>query len=128
MANAKYPKFLESLLGGTAWDLTDGSLKMALIDTADYTYNAAHDFWDDASAGLVGTAVALTGVTVTNGKFTADNPTFTSVAGDQFEAVIAYYDTGTPGTSPLVAYWDGISVTPDGGNVVVTIPADAFSL
>lgn len=53
MANAIYPKWKELALGlgiGVGTKPT-GTLKMALIDTADYTYSASHDFWDDAAAG-----------------------------------------------------------------------------
>jgi len=133
MANAVYPKFLENLLSGTAYDLTDGSLKMVLVDLDNYTYDAAHDFLDDVSAGArVATSGALQNVTVTSGKFNADNITLSSVpANDSVEAVILYYDNGSgaEASSPLIAYWDnGISVTPDGNNIIITIPTDAFTI
>lgn len=125
MANAIYPKFKEALLDGSAnIDLNDGTVKVALVDLADYTYNAAHDFWDDASAGSVGTPQTIANTTVTNGLFDGDDVTFSSVTGDPCEALIIFIDTGTPGTSRLVAYIDtgvtGLPVTPNSGNIGIT--------
>jgi hypothetical protein len=33
--------------------------------------------------------------------------------------MVIFVDTGVASTSPLVAYIDGLSVTPNGGNIVV---------
>jgi hypothetical protein len=58
--------------------------------------------------------------------------TFTAVTGDVSEAVILYKDTGVAATSPLIAYIDtatGLPVTPNGGDITVTVPASGwFSL
>ena len=126
MANAVYPKYKELLLGTqTASSLTAGTVKVALIDTADYTYNAAHDFYDDVSAGVVGTPQTIGSVTVTNGLFDGADVTFSSVTGDPCEALVIYIDTaGAAGTDPLVAYIDtgvtGLPVTPNGGDITIT--------
>lgn len=126
MANAVYPKYKELLLGTqTASSLTAGTVKVALIDTADYTYNAAHDFYDDVSAGVVGTPQTIGSVTVTNGLFDGADVTFSAVTGDPCEALIIYIDTaGAAGTDPLVAYIDtgvtGLPVTPNGGDITIT--------
>lgn len=131
MANALYPKFKELLLNpgtlgstsGTAVDLNDDTIKVALVDTGTYTYNSAHDFYDDVSAGVVGTPQTLASKTVTNGTFDAGDTTFTSVSGSSVEALVIYKDTGTASTSPLIAYIDtvssGLPVTPNGGNITV---------
>lgn len=125
MANVVYPKYKQALLDGSAnIDVNDGTVKVALIDTGLYTYNSAHDFYDDVSAGVVGTPVALANTTVTNGLFDADNVTFTSVSGNSVEALIIYIDTGVAATSTLVAYLDtgvtGLPVTPNGGDIIVS--------
>jgi hypothetical protein len=125
MANAIYPKYKELLIGtGTAASLSSGTVKVALIDTGTYTYNSAHDFYDDVVAGVVGTPVTLTTKTVTNGVFDADDVTFTSVSGATCEAVIIYVDTGgANSTDPIVAFLDtnitGLPVTPNGGNITI---------
>jgi hypothetical protein len=55
MANAIYPKYKQALLTGDSnIDIESGTVKVALVDTGTYTYNAAHDFYDDVSAGVVG--------------------------------------------------------------------------
>jgi len=126
MANAVYPKYKELLLGTqTASSLTAGTVKVALIDTADYTYNTAHDFYDDVSAGVVGTPQTIGSVTVTNGLFDGADVTFSAVTGDPCEALVIYIDTaGAAGTDPLVAYIDtgvtGLPVTPNGGDITIT--------
>ena len=117
-----YPIGKKGLLDGTI-DLLDDTIKAALIDTAVYTYSAAHDFYDDLSAGVVGTPVALTNKTTTAGVFDADPTVILSVTGDSCEAIGIYKDTGTPTTSPLIAYIDsgtGLPVTPDGNNITLT--------
>lgn len=128
MANALYTSFKVLLLKGDI-DLENDTIKIALIDLADYTFSAAHDFWDDAIAGLVGTPVTLGSKTFTGGVFDAADPTFLSVTGDQSEALIIFKDTGTPATSPLIAYFDtatGLPVTPNGGNIGVQFNASGI--
>lgn len=125
MANAIYPKFKEALLdGSTNIDLNDGTVKVALVDTGTYTYNAAHDFYDDVSSAVVGTPQTIANTTVTSGVFDGDNVTYTTVTGNTVEALVIYIDTGTASTSRLVAYIDssvtGLPVTPNGGDISIT--------
>lgn len=131
MANAVYPKFKEALLDDLSnIDLNDATVKVALIDLADYTYSSAHDFYDDVSAAVVGTPQTITNTTVTNGLFDGDNVTFTAVSGDPCEAFIIYIDTGVAGTSRLVSFHDtgvtGLPVTPNGGNITITFNASGI--
>lgn len=124
MANAIYPIYKQALLdAGANVDVNDGTVKVALVDTGTYTYSAAHDFYDDVS-GVVGTPQTIANTTVTNGLFDGDDVTFTAVSGATVEALIIYIDTGTPGTSRLVAYIDtsvtGLPVTPNGGDITIT--------
>lgn len=124
MANAIYPKYKEALLDGLAnIDINDGTVKVALIDTGVYTYNAAHDFYDDVT-GVVGTPQTIANTTVTDGLFDGDNVTYTAVTGNSVEALIIYIDTGSAATSRLVAYIDtsvtGLPVTPNGGDISIT--------
>jgi len=123
MANAIYPKYKEALLDAAAnVDINDGTVKVALVDTGTYTYNSAHEFLTDLS-GVVGTAQTIGNTTVTNGVFDGDNVTYTAVTGNSVEALVIYVDTGTAGTSRLVAYIDtsvtGLPVTPNGGDITI---------
>lgn len=128
-ASAVYPKWKESLLQGTAGTSLTGTVKCALIDSADYTYSAAHDFWDDAVAGLVGTAQTLASKTYTDGVFDAADITVTAVTGDPIEAIICYVDTaGANSTDPLVVYIDGISATPNGGDITIQWSSGSFRI
>ena len=141
MANALYPKYKEKLLNpgtlgsssGTAVDLVDDTIKIALVDTGVYTYSTTHEFYSSASSAVIGTSQTLTSKTVTDGTFDAADVTFTSVTGSSVEALIVYKDTGTASTSPLICYVDvaasGLPVTPNGGNITVTFNASGiFSL
>ncbi|MGE5512375.1 MAG: hypothetical protein ACM31O_14100 [Bacteroidota bacterium] len=134
MASALYPKFKELLLGGDI-DLMADTIKAALVDSNDVSFNTAHDFLDDVSAGIVGTPQTLNNKSITNGVFDADDITFPSVTGDQVEVILLYKDTGNPATSPLIAWIDtaasGLPVTPNGGNINVAWSSGAnkiFSL
>lgn len=124
MANALYPAWKQALLEFTTNnDLDGGTVKVALIDTAVYTYNTAHNFWDDASAAVIGTPQTLGTKTFTGGVFDAADISFTAVTGDTVEALIIYIDTGVEATSPLVAYIDtgvtGLPVSPNGGDIAI---------
>lgn len=122
MASAIYPKGKQNLLDGNI-DMSSDTIKVAAIDTGTYTYNTAHDAYDDLS-GVQGTPVTLTGKSLTDGVFDADDATFTSITGNTVEAVVIYKDSGTPSTSYLIAYLDsataGLPFTPNGANVTLT--------
>lgn len=122
MASAVYPKAKEAIL--QSLDLSSVTLKAVLVDAADYTYSAAHDFLDDVpSIARVGTPQTLSNKSFTNGVFDADDITFTSVTGDVCEALIIYNDSpGAESGKHLIAYIDtatGLPVTPNGGNINV---------
>lgn len=120
MASALYPSFKQLLLSGGI-DLTSADIRAIIVDSADYTYSAAHDFLDDVTAGgRVAVSSSLASKTVTGGVFDAADVTYTAVTGDSVEAIVLYKHTGTDATSNLIAYIDGVSVTPNGGNIVVS--------
>lgn len=107
------------LAGDIAWDTDD--IRVVLVDTADYIVAlATHQFLSDVPAiARVAVSPALTGKTVAAGVADADDTTFTSVSGDPSEALVIYQHTGVETTSRLIAYIDGIAVTPNGGNINV---------
>lgn len=129
MANAIYPLTKQAWLAGTAGydmdnDTAQDGVFVALVDTGTYTYNAAHDFYNDLS-GVVGTDQRVTTPTVTNGLFDGDNLVFSSVSGNSVEALVGYrHNAGANTTWPLIWYYDtaggGLPVTPNGGNINVT--------
>jgi hypothetical protein len=130
MANLLYPKYKEVLLQAGI-NLSSGSVKALLVDAADYTYSATHQFLSDVTAiGRVATSGALGSKTFVSGVFDSADPTFSAVSGDQSEIIILFVDTGVAGTSPLIAYYDtgitGIPVTPSGGDINVIVNASGW--
>jgi hypothetical protein len=125
MASALYPKFKEALLSQSPSVDLDTDTIRAIFVTSGYTYNSGHDFFDDLSntIGDGGTGRAngevLGSKTVTDGVFNADPTVFASVTGGAVNAIVIYKDTGADGSSPLIAYIDGISFTPNGGEVTI---------
>lgn len=124
MANALYGKGREGFATGTiSW--TSDNIKVCLVDSADYTLSIdTHDFLDDIPGGaIIATSGNLSGKSATLGVCDADDVTFTSVSGDQFEYVIIYKDSGSSATSPLIACLDtatGLALTPNGADITLT--------
>lgn len=115
MANAVYPKFKELALGAGG-NLSSGTVKCTLVDTASYTYSATHQYFSSVAGGArVGTAVTLSSKTLTDGVFDAADISFTGLSSaPSIEALVIWVDTGSDATSPLVAYIDtatGLPVT-----------------
>lgn len=123
-----YPKLKTKLLKAD-FDFDTASLVAYAVDLADYTYAANHEFLSDVPAAARVANVALANVTVGvvgDGVVDCDDFSFTAVTGDAFEAIVIVNDTGVEGTSELVALIDNggsLSVTPDGGNINVTVAA-----
>jgi hypothetical protein len=126
MASVFYPKYLEYIqgLGCGSGSVRTGTLKAALLNTDVVAYNAAHDFYNDISAGVVGTPVEITSPTFTSGVLDGTNVTWSSVPGTTtLEAVVVYLDTGNVATSHLICFIDsgtGLPITSDGNNIACT--------
>ena len=131
MPNAIYPKWKEALLQATANSALTGTVKVALVDTAVYTYSAAHQFLTDPSTARVGTDQTPGSKTYTDGAFDAADPTFPSVTGAIVEAIVFYVDNGVAATSRLVALvYTGVTnlpATPNGGNIGLVLDAADIS-
>lgn len=122
MAAHWYPEGIDAVMTGTI-DLDTSDLRVQPVDSG-YTYNTAHDNFDDVGAATrVGTAQALTSKTIIdNGNsrvLDAADLTFTALTGDPVNAIVIYLHTGTESTSRLLAYIDGLSITPDGSDVTL---------
>lgn len=124
MANLLYPLWKQELVKATANTPLTGVIKVALVDTGTYVYNAAHQFYSSMS-GVAGTPQTLATKTYVNGVFDAADITYTAVSNGAVtcEALIFYCDTGVAATSPLIALIDtGITnmpVTPNGGDITI---------
>jgi hypothetical protein len=122
MANAHYAKGKQAILSAEVNYLT-ATLKAVLMSNA-YPQNLAVDeFYADISAYALAAPITLTGVSIANGVFDADDVTFPAVAaGSTGEGVAIFVDTGNPATSRLLHYIDTITSFPvatNGGDVTV---------
>lgn len=128
MANAVYDNWKDLIgsagLGLAALDLTAATVKVALVDTGVYTFSQSHDFFNDVSSAVVGTPQELGTPQFVGKNFDGADVTYSGLTGDTVEAIVIYVDTGTEGTSPLVAYLDtgvtGLPLTPSGADVTLT--------
>ena len=135
MANALYPKFKEALLN-KEHDLNSDIIKATLIDSADYTYAGTHTTYVAGGSGVVDVSKVavspqLTSPTIVDGVFDTADFTWTAVSGDVCEAIIVWNDSPTtPTADPLIAFYDtgmtGMPVTPNGGNINVTVHASGW--
>lgn len=117
MADVLYPAYKEAILTG-GLDLTSSDIRVALIKST-YTYNSAHDFMDDITAGNEnGRSAALTSKTVALGVFDAADTTLTATAASACDAIIVFYHTGSDATARLIAYIDFSAFTPSASQVV----------
>lgn len=128
MASAVYPKGLENFAAGNIdWDAD--TIKVTLIDTADYTYSSSHDAINDVAGAARVASATLTSKTNTNGTLDAADATLTSVTGDVSEALIIWKDSGVEASSWLIAYIDsysGFPITPNGGNITIAFPSSGI--
>lgn len=137
MANALFMAYKQVLMGDNALsfsvpDLEGGSQKAYLVDSAFYTplVNADQSLNDISASGRVAN-VALAGQTVVGSAGTVtwdvNDFTFPTVTGAQSEYIDIDNDTGTATTSLLIVHFDtftsGMPVTPNGGNIDVTVNA-----
>ena len=142
MASTIYPKFKEKLLQhGNYTDLSTSTVKFVMVSSA-YTYSIDHEYKNQITgimqdstglaeasftvidpSGNTPAAAGITPKTFEKGVFATDNSTYTFTAPiasvTLYNAMVFYVDTGLASTSPLVAYIDGLSVVPNGGDVSI---------
>jgi hypothetical protein len=122
MANALYDTGRNAfLLADVDW-LVD-TITAVLVDTGAYTVNlTTHQFLSDIAGGARIATQNMAGMSASAGVADANDTVFTAVSGTTVEAVVIYKNTGTAGTSQLIAYIDtatGLPVTPNGGDITV---------
>ena len=124
MASAVYPKFITHIMQA---DITGGldaaDIRAILIDTAVYTYNAAHEDYADLT-GIVATETGLltskTIGVVGTGVFDAADATVTAATGVSAEAIIVFWDTGVAANDLLISYNElSAPVTGNGGDITL---------
>ncbi len=137
MADVIYNNFKKLIMNGGI-DLDTDTIKVMLV-TSSYSPNQdTHDFIDDVSANEVsgtgytagGQALANKAVTADNtdneGVFDADDPSWTTATITARGAVF-YKDTGTPSTSPVIAYMDfGSDKSSSAGTFTIALNAEGI--
>lgn len=123
MASAHYDLGLQKYLAGSIASLTD-TIRVRLMRTSAYTFNQSHEFASSLPAAIA-TDVTL-GSKTTNGGgsdpgcFDAADAVFSSVsAGAAINCLAIFKFVTVDADSPLIAYVDGFSVTPNGGDITV---------
>lgn len=123
MASAHYNLGLQKYLAASL-NMPSDTIKVRLVRTSAYTFAQSHEFASSLPAAIV--TDATLGSKTTNGAgsdpgcFDAGDAVFTAVpSGAAIDALVIFKDTGVAGTSPLIAYIDGFSVTPNGGDITV---------
>jgi hypothetical protein len=120
MAQALYDTGRNAFATG-AINWTSDTIKVALVG-AGYSANMATDQWYSAvSANVIGVPVQLTSPTASAGVCNAANVTFAAIAtGSTVTQIVIYKDTGTAGTSQLIAREDVTSTPTNGGTISIT--------
>jgi hypothetical protein len=132
MANVLYNKYKQGLLN-KEHDMDTDIIKATLIDSGAYTFGAAHyAYGTDVPAGAkIAVSPQLTSPTIVDGVFDTADFTWTAVTGAQSEAIIVWNDTTTtPTADAMCVFYDtgmtGMPVTPNGGNINVTVHASGW--
>lgn len=123
MASAHYNLGLQKYLAGSIATLSD-TIRVRLVRTSAYTFSQTHEFASSLPAAIV-TDVTL-GSKSTNGGgsdpgcFDAADAVFSAVpAGAAINALVIFKFVTNDADSPLIAYIDGFSVTPNGGDITI---------
>lgn len=129
MASAVYDKFREACLTKTGPSYSTGNIKVAFVSTK-YTFSAAHQFLSSITTTQMTkkSTTNLASKTITNGVANAANQTLVAVPANTpyasaiIKSIVLYRDTGSSGTSELIAYIDtatGLPFTPAGINYTI---------
>ena len=134
MANFLYSIFMRDQMNGTTLvDFDTDTIKAQLHRASAYTANQnTDDFENDLPAEVSEATLASVTVSIVGNNVVIDSAdfVFSSVAaGAACDIIVLYKDTGTPSTSPLIAYIDNggtLSVTPNGNDINVTVDANGL--
>ena len=122
MSNAVYPKAKQAMLAAL---VAMGTVKVQLVDGANYTYSATHQYFSSIPVNArVGASAPLLNVSVLDGVFDGDDWTAPALSSaPSIEIAVIYVDTGNEATSPVLFYMDTatgmpISAGATGGTIV----------
>ncbi len=131
MASQFYNDFMDNIMGnpisGARMDLDTDNFRFQLTDEGAAAFDATDQDLADIVAGLVtngesANLSSLTVGTVGDGVWDWADEVLVAVSGAQSEAINTYLESGTDGTSGLIANhddWSNLPITPNGGNITV---------
>ena len=110
--------FLNGLL---TWNT--GPITVALVGSAYTPVSSTDQYFStvSTSGGVIGTPVALTGMSSSAGVANASPVTTATIAtGSTITGIVIYNNTGTTTTSQLIAYESVTSTPTNGGTITLT--------
>jgi hypothetical protein len=111
-----YDTALEDFTQGQI-DLSANTIKVRLLRTSAYTFSAAHTLMSSVTPA-VGTDPTLGTKALASGTFDAADAVWSAVgAGAAINCLVVYKFVTVDGDSIPIAYIDGFSVTPNGGDI-----------
>lgn len=114
-----YPLGAEKVWSGEI-DFTSNTIKAALL-SENYVYDDEHEFLEDVKDEIIGTAVALGGISVTNGVLDANDVDFGNVTSmHKVAAILLYREGASDATSPLlmcITDGAGLPFSPNGSGL-----------
>jgi hypothetical protein len=121
-ASAHYDEGLEKFTTGSI-NLGTGSggdvIRVRLLRTSAYTFSQAHEFASSLPSAIV-SDVTLGSKALVGGTFDAGDAVFASVpAGAAIDSLAILKWVTADADSPLIAYIDGFTVTPNGGDITI---------
>jgi hypothetical protein len=127
MAQALYDTGRNAFLNGLI-DWVNDTVKVALVGSG-YVANMAADQFFSTVTGVIGTPIALTNKTSSAGVADADDVTSAALTtGSTITQIVIYKDTGTAGTSQLIAREDVTSTPTNGGTISLTWDSGASKI
>ena len=117
-ASAHWDKGLQKYTEGSI-NLSSNTIKVRLGRTSAYTFSQAHEFASSLPAAIE-TDVTLGSKVLSGGTFDAADAVFSAFdAGAALDFVAVFKFVTADADSPLLAYLDGFSVTPNGGDITL---------
>lgn len=128
MASQFYNDFMDAEFGNpihSVIDLDTDNIRHQLTDEGVVAFSAANQDLADIVAALISESANLAGTTVGvvgDGVWDHTDEVHVAVAGNEFEAVDYYHESGADATSGLISNhddWTNLPLTPNGGNITV---------
>ncbi len=118
MASAFFNKGLQRFTTA-AIDLSTHDIRVRIMRTSAYTFSAAHEFASSLPAAIVGDVTLGTKV-LADGTFDAADSVFATVPlGSAVDCLAIMRWVTAAADSPLIAYLDGFTATPNGGDITL---------